>query len=403
MSGVSPRPSPGNAGPSRLGRVFALVAIVLGLTIGPVAMGPVAAADVGSSVLDGTVMDVAFVGGGDRGRAPDLLTLDADVQDPSVGTVSLLSRASGWVSLATAAVPLSSPSDGSAPWLVQLGPDRFAVLSSSGNLTTSVTPLTVDPTAEPALGVLLPFELPMQVTDAGVADVDADGTAELILLGYQGSFDDPCLTSAIAVIPLAHLWTSEGAVRPLKPAGSVAFTRTVGAAFGEWDGKPGVDLLVHAYEGCPNETDGVEHHHLLAIRLADLSAIVDRPTPDGEASIDNPWGGPPIVLDVDGDGRDEAIIASDMGFKLVDPVHDWARTAFGRSTSALLTTARSTSGGATAVWMQRDDDPATIGVVAGRIVRAGDSFRVDEGEKRPVPDASVRELASAFARLQQTM
>jgi hypothetical protein len=401
MSGVSRHPSPASGRSSHRGRAFVAAAAVIALSVGSGSARPAAAADDGSSVLDGTFVDVAFVGGG-PGRTPDLLTLDVTL-DPSVSTVSLLRRTTGWTSVAAATVPLTPVSDGSSPWLVQLGPDRFGVLSVGGDMTTSLIPITVDATAEPPLRMLAPVEFALQATDAGVADVDADGSPELILLGYQGSFDDPCLTSAIAVVPLADLSAVGTEVQPLKPAGSAVITRTAGASPGEWDGKPGVDLLVHAYEGCLNGPDAVEVHHLLAIRLADLSTIVDRPTSEAEAATDTPWGFPPVVVDVDGDGRDEAIIASDAGFKLVDPVRRWAVTPFGRSSSALMTATPTATGGASVVWMHRNEDPASTWIVTARLVRSGDSIRVEEGDPRPMPDASAFELDSAYFRLQSAM
>jgi hypothetical protein len=242
---VSRHPSPASGRPSRRGRVFAAAAIVLGLSVGPAAVGRVAAADNGSSVLDGTFVDVAFVGGG-PGLTPDLLTLDMAL-DPSVTTVSLLRRTTGWANVASATVALTPASDGSAPWLIQLGADRFAVLSIGEDMTTWLTPVSVDRSAASALRVSAPTAFSLLTSEAGVADVDADGSPELILLGYRGSLQDPCLEPMIAVVELEDLGKSDARYELEKPASALDLSQASGAAFGEWDGKPGVDLLVHAY------------------------------------------------------------------------------------------------------------------------------------------------------------
>ena len=402
MAGVSRHPSPASGPASRRWRAFVgAAALAVGLSLTARTPVPAAAADDGASVLERTYVDVAFVPG--PGPTPDLLTLGFDDLDQSVVKASLLRRATDWTSIADATVSLLPANDGSAPWLVALGPDRYAVISTGEN-ATSVTPITVVAGADPGLRVVEPATITLQTTDAGVADVDADGTAELVLMGNQGVYQDGvCLTPAIAVLPIADLSTAADVVRPIKASGKVPFARAGGAALGEWDGKPGVDLLVNAWDGCTNSPEEVvEHHHLVAIRLADGSTTADRPTSDQEMATAAPAGIQPTVVDVDGDGRNEAILATDTGFTIVDPVDRWRATAIGAASAVVIAATQSAVGGASVVWIQQSSDPQVAAIGTASIARTGGSVRVKEAALRPVPDASTLELQSAHLRLQSS-
>ena len=37
----------------------------------------------------------------------------------------------------------------------------------------------------------------------------------------------------------------------------------------------------------------------------------------------SPWPSKPLVLDVDGDGRNEAVIATEAGLRIIDPSDGW--------------------------------------------------------------------------------
>ena len=49
--------------------------------------------------------------------------------------------------------------------------------------------------------------------------------------------------------------------------------RLAGAALGEWDDVPGIDLLANAFETCLSVPDDVEPHHLVVIRLSDGAVV----------------------------------------------------------------------------------------------------------------------------------
>jgi len=402
MAAVSRHPSPPTGRAAHAGRSFVAAALVaLGLTIGhlPVASGA-AAADA-SAVLDRTLEDVAFVERG-PGRSPDLLTLDVDESSFGVVHVSLLRRTTTWASVAEVSVTLELSFDGNSPWLMPLGADRIAIISTTSTGLTLVNPIAVDTASEPALRVLPSAAVELVATEAGVADTTGDGTAELILVGYSPGLTDPCPPPLIAVLSVGDESSSIVGPKFIEPHDPEALVRVAGGALGEFDGRPGVDLLTHAYEGCPDDSDVVERHHLLAIRLADLSTIVDIPTADGEALIAAPWSSPLSLIDVDDDGRDEAIMTTDMGLKIVDPVDRWRSTTFGDPGAVLLAPMRPASGGASAVWLQRANDPASSGITTARLTRVDGSLRVDEAAARPLPGVSTDDLEAARALIQST-
>ena len=87
-----------------------------------------------------------------------------------------------------------------------------------------------------------------------------------------------------------------------------------------------MDLLANAFETCPSLPDYGEPHHLVVVRLSDGAVVVDRPTTQEETAAANPWPTPPLALDLDGDGRNEAIVATDAGLRVLDPADGWRST-----------------------------------------------------------------------------
>ena len=88
----------------------------------------------------------------------------------------------------------------------------------------------------------------------------------------------------------------------------------------------GADLLAHTYDNCAVSDLG-ELHHLTAMRLDDGEAFADLASPDLEESHE-PLGAP-LVVDVDRDGRDEAIVRTGGDLAVVDPSQGWALTTMG--------------------------------------------------------------------------
>ena len=67
-------------------------------------------------------------------------------------------------------------------------------------------------------------------------------------------------------------------LQPIELPGVKNNVRLAGAALGEWDDVPGIDLLANVYETCPSLPDYGEPHHLVVIRLSDGVVLADRAT-----------------------------------------------------------------------------------------------------------------------------
>ena len=78
-----------------------------------------------------------------------------------------------------------------------------------------------------------------------------------------------------------------------------------------------------------------------------------------EMAAASPWGSKPLVLDVDDDGRNEAVIATETGLRIIDPSDDWRSVPI-PGPRAVPLAARSTAGepGTSVTWLESTDDPA---------------------------------------------
>lgn len=355
-----------------------------------VAPGASAADGDPGSLFDEPIVDVAVVERG-AGLSPDLLTLDTSGAAFGGVRVSLLRRDDGWSRVAYSTFVLASPSDGSTPWLVDLGDGRFAVVSISSNQPrTFVVHVHVDPSSAIPFRVGGTVVLEMTASDTGAADVVGDGASELIVAGHRDGDPYSCAGGTIEVLVGDDLG-ERGTVQVPK-------MRLAGAALGEWDGRPGADLLANAYETCPIQPDSGERHHLLGIRLRDGARIVDIPA--SETDPPNWWPSLPLVVDVDGDGRDEAIVRTDTTISIVDPRDRWRFTTVAEGNVALLAAMHDAQGPPSALvtWAGWNDESGPSGVWHSRIHRVDGSLSLAKTEPSLLlpPD----EFEGVFWRLQ---
>ena len=127
----------------------------------------------------------------------------------------------------------------------------------------------------------------MSTSDAGAADVTGDGAPDLVLAGYVGTGTTDCPPVALAVVSGQD--STLAFLQPIELPGVKNNPRLAGAALGEWDNVPGIDLLANVYETCPSLPDYGEPHHLVVIRLSDGVVLVDRATSKDETASANPW------------------------------------------------------------------------------------------------------------------
>jgi hypothetical protein len=358
--------------------IFASVIALLAATVGP------ALATDSPDPLAATMLDVALIRSAPTtsNAPPDLLVVEPDDQGRARVKVRLIHRVpDAWLTVAETSVEFGASPDAPAPWLVELGEGRFALVSASiQGSSTDVVPLVVDPLG-PDVQVEDRVRVDFSVTDAGAADVDGDGVNELVV---STRADSPCTDTTMAVFGGSGLeerrrWT-------------LPHTRLAGAAVGEFDGRPGAELLAHAHETCRFTGNGEEPHSLLVIRLADGTvAREESGTREDQAGLSF---GVPLVVDIDGDGRNEAIIRKIEDVVVLDPSHDWAASTLGAGAAIPLVAFDAPK---RVVWLGDFETSRPVGVVA--IDRGSDgrlAVSLDAGYSIATP---VREgLETTFER-----
>jgi hypothetical protein len=357
------------------------------------------------STLDRPVADFAAIDGEGTGP-PRLLTLDTDDQPPGAARVALLDRSptAGWQLTRAETISLLDPAeDPETPWLVALGPDRYVVIvASHEQATTVIARIEINPEGAGSLELGAPVRLPLAVDDAGAIDVDGDGTVELVVAAPETSrVGDGCSRSTLHVL--------DGETLAERAAWPVPNTRLAGGLLGEWDGRPGGDLLVYTYDWCnPAVAGPTDSTGLTAIRLADGSTIMTRP-PENPGTTARPPG-IPLAADFDGDGRDEAVIVDAGELVVLEPARGWAQTAVASGDVwPLLAIGRGPDRAAAAVslvWVDVGDRSELV-MVLGSVERAGDgSFAVGERRfdlagvaprRRSRAIQSIRDLATTQA------
>jgi hypothetical protein len=370
-------------------RTFAVIAVAFALT-GP-GTGAAVAVDP-PDPLAATMFDVALVRWAPTtpNVPPDLLAVEPDDEEPGHAKVVLLHRYNdAWFEAAAERIDVHRSPDAPAPWLIDLGEGRFALLSAYvDGSSTDIIPVTVGPLGPSDLVVGDPVQADFAVTDAGAADVDGDGTDELVV---STSSESACAQTSMAVY--------NGITFEENHAFSVHQTRLAGAAIGEFDESPGADLLAHAYGTCPIAPDSVQPHSIVVIRLADGAVVHEQIRLDEDRPRVAP--GLPLVVDVDGDGRDEAIIRETSDVVVLDPSHDWETVKLGVGDAIPLVAFDSPT---RVVWVADSAALRPAGVVAiergadGRLTAPTDAgFSVIETVRQAVQTTFQTSLERAIA------
>lgn len=355
-----------------------------------------------SNPLDRPIVDLALVDGG-PGVPPLLVTIDtADLPDGTV-RVSLLRRAADWEVVDSKVRALSRSTDtAEAPWLIELEAGSFALVSVSHALdTTTLLPVRVrTPGSRPNLELGEPVGLAAAVDDAGAIDVDGDGSKELVVaMATTRRADGVCQSSSIRVL--------DGSSFAPRAEWPVPDVRLAGGALGDWDGRPGGDLLAYAYGNCPAGPDSVQRLGIIAIRLLDGSLISVVPPMD-PPDLGTPPG-VPLVADLDADGRDEVVVRDGATLVLLEPARNWARSEIARGDVLPLMAVGPVAHGdaGTLAWISHDRRADGLVISVGMVRRSPDgsfAITVDEldlgavaPERRARLVRSMRDLAVAQA------
>lgn len=308
--------------PRRCALWLASIALILAASLGG-PPGPAAAAGPTDDPLAGPFVDVAIVAGPgapamasrDLTTAPGpsrlLAVRPPDPAAPSVAHVVLLGLDAGrWTVLALADVDTGLAEAGPAR-LVPLG-DAFALVTVDataertfvGLLTPGAASITRGATAATILGP----------GGAGAADVDGDGAPELVLTGRSSVLAPAnCGGSFLEVL--------DG--RSLVPRRTVrlAGLDLAGGALGRLGGH-GQDLIAYAHTPCgATPRPAGDPLVVVDLRIGSIRIVLDGASGTGATDALGPWL--PILVDLDADGVDEAIVRQAGGVVVVDPGRDW--------------------------------------------------------------------------------
>jgi hypothetical protein len=276
-----------------------------------------------SATLDRTLADVAVLAEAPSG-APRLLTVedarsDAAADTTSVRLATIQGGTGGWRTLTQRAVGVEELGDVpvGTPWIVGLDPDRFALLVPV--LATHRTLLVgLHVTAHGGVEETARQVIDATIDDAGAADIDGDGSQDLVLASAQTlRAGGTCQGSTIR--------TLSGGLEGAAAVHPVEGLRLAGGVLGRWDDRPGEDLLAYAYPNCPAGPDDATRVVRVVLRLTD-GAIGRTDEVGGDRLEGLPWLGPPVRLDIDGTGLHEAISMTPSGLAVVDPTSGWTAT-----------------------------------------------------------------------------
>jgi hypothetical protein len=274
--------------------------------------GPAAAADPTDSPLAGPYVDVAVIAGnGDPAAAPGpprlLAVQPPDSAAPGIVHVVLLGPEGGrWRALARIDVETSLAQAGPAR-LIPLG-DTFALVAVDAPAERTFVQL-LRPGAAVITGGVSQGSM-LGAGGAGAADVDGNGTPELVLSGRSSALGPlGCGGSLLEVLDGRSL-----APRLTVGLGSLDLA---GGAIGRLGGR-GQDLIASAHTPCAAASSpGGDPLVVVDLRTGSTRIVLD-----GMSSV---AGGPwiPLLVDLDGDHVDEAIARQDGRTVVIDPAQDW--------------------------------------------------------------------------------
>ncbi|MEO6207614.1 MAG: hypothetical protein ABIP77_06645 [Candidatus Limnocylindrales bacterium] len=339
--------------------------------------------------LDHPILDLALLEPSGPDDAPRLLVMDAIESAPGVFRIAILRRDGAWDVDSELQVNLGVA--GVMPWFVGLSPTRFAMLAVAPNAPgTVIVGIQTDAGAGRAdLAETARQALAVAVDDAGAADVDGNGTMELVVgTARTTRTGATCQGSTLRVLDGATLATLGGTV-------DVPEQRLAAGVIGRWDDVPGDDLLAYAYPNCPAGPDIAADLRLVAIRLADGALVLDR----GIGRDIPTFVGPPIRLDLDGTGMHEVVALDAQGLSVLDPTSGWGAQRIGTSlaTAVVAGAGPEADSAATGVRIAWVDPGQAVGILTTRLIREDRrNISVVDWEYLTRGDAAPSRLDAAF-------
>jgi hypothetical protein len=348
------------------------------------------AADEPPNRLEHPMADLAILSPGVAGATPRLLVVDATSPDPAVVRVSVLERDHAWSPVAGSEIDLGR-SDLPDRWLVGTGPGRFALVATSPDDAVEATVIVgLDTGSDASRAVITELgraTLGLRVVEAGAADVDGDGSVELVV------HDDPMPTASPVPDPSCQgtrLAVLDGGTLRSKTEIEMAGRALGGGVIGRWDAEPGDDLL--AYTAVCLSLDGGAPFRLTALRLRDGSPIVDMAVSSDAGPV---TAAPILRLDVDGRAPDEAVARAEGRTVVLDPARGWRSLPVG-TLDAIPLVAGPDPDAAGPAWRIAVIDPGdTEAYVTERVRRGLDGNLSSDGHlTMPVPDEARRLVRS---------
>ena len=201
-------------------------------------------------------------------------------------------------------------------FLLPLSEDRFGLVVPGRLDQTAAAHLELSVDGRD-LSVVAQTTIPLRVEAVGVADTDADGRPEIVVLDRAEGL---CGDADVRVIDS----TSLHEVRQIRAGGF----RAGRAVFGLFDDRPGVDLAIGARRACAFDVADPEVDALI-LSLAGGSPTASPLEVPAPPNVSGRIPARPLAADLDGDGRDDLVTEADGALAVRLAAEGWTARPLG--------------------------------------------------------------------------